>query len=353
LKLSLKRNSNLLTVSFKNAIHDLLQGLSFNLYFRPDRVDVRFTLRCNLRCRHCFNWSCISEELNTDIWKEMIIKLKKWLGPFFLIIGGGEPLIRNDLIELINFSYKLKIATALNTNGTLIDKYMADKLVESSLNMISISIDGFELTHNFLRGEGTYKKAINAINYLKGRIILQIDTVIMDCNLDEILKLVEYAENNKIGILFQGLLCGKSAPVFSNAQIDSLWPKDIKKTSRIFDKLILKKKKSQNIMNSIRSLQLLKSYYIQSNYNVKYNCQAYKNNFTIFPNGNIRVCPQFGSLGDLTLSSPKAIWNSKEVFWKRKQMKNCYYPCAFLSCRFRENIFEKILRSKNIFLMNR
>lgn len=352
---NLKQNLNLLKASYNNAKNHIAQNLSFDLYCRPQKVYIFLTFRCHLRCEHCYLWETSCDELTTDKWKEVIAKLKKWLGSFFLVITGGEPLMRKDLFELINFSYKLGIVTILLTSGDLIDKYLADKIVESGLDTIYISLDGFkEKTHDFLRGEGVHKKVMNAIGYLKNRINLQINTTIMSDNLDEFLDLVDFCENNGLGISLQGLYWRvNNQTTYLNAQDNELWPKDIEKAEWVIDQLILRKKKSQNIRNSVRHLQLVKYSFRHPDYNMNYRCQVYKKNFSIMPDGTVGLCHEFGTIGNLALQLPKQIWNSKEAFLKRKQMKTCHINCSFLNARFHENLLEKNIHFKNIFLTYR
>ncbi len=231
---------------------------------KPQAVDIFPTVRCNLECRQCSCYKRNSIELSYDKWKEIIVRLKGWLGNFSLRIAGGEPLMREDSLEIIRLSHQLGIVTILTTNGTLIDKDTADKILGSCLDYICISLDGFkEETHDFLRGSsGAYRKAIQAIEFLKNRIKLQINTTIMSYNLDEIINLVEFAEMNKLRISFHGLILNYKGQInHSDFQNHDLWPKDIKRIDNIFSELLLRKKRTPNILNSIRHLQLMNFYY--------------------------------------------------------------------------------------------
>ena len=347
---NLKQDSHLLRVSFNETVNHLLRNLSCGLYSRPEKVFIIPTLRCNLRCKHCYRVSYAGGELTTEKWKGIIIKLKQWLGYFLLVFTEGEPLMREDLFEIINFARKQGIFTILSTNGTLIDNYAADRLVESGLDIICISLDGFKETHEFLRGDGVYNKVINAIGYLKNRIKLHITTTIMNYNLDEILDLVKFATINRIGISFQGLLWRfNSQIVYADPQNNEQWPKDIAKVERIISEIILRKKKSKNIRNSVRHLRFIKSSFRHPYYNHNYHCQVDKKNFVVSSNGDVRLCGNFEPIGNLISESPKTIWNSKKAAFIRGQIKRCNLRCAILNCHFYENILEKFIRFKNTF----
>jgi len=346
MSLYLKQRTNFLKTVCNNALNNLLRNLSFGLYCKPERVLIFPTLRCNLRCKHCYLLQHPEEELATDKWIKIIINLQKWLGSFPLAITGGEPLMREDLFKIINFSHKLGLVTILNTNGTLIDKGTAEKLVKSGLDIICISLDGFkEETQDNLRGKGVYKKVMSAIGYIKNQIRLQIRTTILQQNLDEILKLVEFAKENRLTISFSGLFPSR---MDTDVQNNDLWPKDKEKIDWVFDQLILKKKKYHNIRNPVRHLRIIKSYYQQSDEHRYYCCQVYQKNYNIMHNGIVRLCHGFEPIGDIATAAPDAIWNSRAIL--KEGMKRCKFNCSFMNCRFHENLLEKIVLFKDMFL---
>lgn len=132
-------------------------------------IEFKLTNKCNLRCLHCAEASDISEEdiLNTEEIKKILDKIFK-MKIENLVITGGEPLIRKDIKLLLpyirdNFNGNVN----LMTNGILIDGEMA-VILKKCVNAVSISIDGYdEKSIEFIRGNGVYKKIVQAINYLK------------------------------------------------------------------------------------------------------------------------------------------------------------------------------------------
>lgn len=124
------------------------------------------TRTCNLKCKHCYASSDskkYSGELTTDEAKKLIDGLGEFNVPV-LLISGGEPLIRDDLMELIRYSQKFNIRSTISTNGTLIDKDMAKSLKENSLGYVGISIDGIGAKHDMFRGsKGSFDLALNGI----------------------------------------------------------------------------------------------------------------------------------------------------------------------------------------------
>ncbi|MFH1245081.1 MAG: radical SAM protein, partial [Candidatus Omnitrophota bacterium] len=180
----------------------------------PQLVHMKFTNRCNLKCRMCDIWKEEAKaELSTFQWKEIITRVYNWLGPFNLVIAGGEPLLRPDLEELIHFCSQKGIVTSITTNGTLIDEARAKKLVEAKLDTFNISLDSLTPdVHNYLRGTGRYQKTIQGIEEIKKyrgpnpKPYICISSIIMRPNLDEIGKMAEGIRlSGNDAIIFQPL----------------------------------------------------------------------------------------------------------------------------------------------------
>ncbi|MGB8227462.1 MAG: radical SAM protein [Sedimentisphaerales bacterium] len=127
------------------------------------------TNKCSQNCLHCYNKTEFSngKELDTLQAKELLKQLKRIKCPVVLF-SGGEPLERNDLFELLDFSRSIGLRTALSTSGNLIDFKIAKKLVSIGVNYVGISVDGTEETHDKFRGvSGSFMAAVNAVKFCK------------------------------------------------------------------------------------------------------------------------------------------------------------------------------------------
>jgi len=129
----------------------------------PEVVHLEVSDRCNLNCSYCYVEKK-GEELSTEQWKKVIQDLSQ-NGIFQITFGGGEPFIRDDLIELARFANGKGLNVAVTTNGTLLDKF-SDL---SAFRQINISyhrkIDIMEQALSLLR-----KKGVRAgINFLLSR----------------------------------------------------------------------------------------------------------------------------------------------------------------------------------------
>jgi len=128
------------------------------------------TSRCNLKCLHCYSSSesnNFGKELTTNQAKRLLWQLAEVNCPVVLF-SGGEPLLREDLFELLAEAKKLGLRTVISTNGTLIDSAVAGKLANAGVSYVGISIDGNEKFHDkFRAAKGCFKAAIAGIENCK------------------------------------------------------------------------------------------------------------------------------------------------------------------------------------------
>jgi len=134
--------------------------------FTLKKVDVYITENCNLHCRHC----AITDSLRRDsnFTTEQIFRIidrVEEAGAGSLSITGGEPLLREDCLEILAYAAS-RVKTSLATNATLITERVARFLADLGL-MIQISLDGSrESIHDYMRGEGAFSRAMRAVELL-------------------------------------------------------------------------------------------------------------------------------------------------------------------------------------------
>jgi len=134
-------------------------------------VDVSFELthKCNLACGICYiHHDAGAKELSTNEIKAILDRLAKE-GSLFLTFTGGEPFLRDDLLEILDHAANNNFAVTLKTNGTLINESIAKRLKEFRLQEVHISLLGATAeTHEKITGiKGSFEKAVHAIKLLK------------------------------------------------------------------------------------------------------------------------------------------------------------------------------------------
>ena len=139
-----------------------------NYLSAPNAVIWDVTSRCNLQCRHCYVEADAqrTEEPSTEKAIVIIDQLRK-AKVFRLSFSGGEPLLRNDLYELLQYASRF-FPVEVATNGLLLTEEAAHKLKAARVSVVQMSMDGLEKTHDYLRGrKGAFNKLIKATEILK------------------------------------------------------------------------------------------------------------------------------------------------------------------------------------------
>ncbi|MEM8620579.1 MAG: mycofactocin radical SAM maturase [Actinomycetota bacterium] len=135
----------------------------------PICLTWELTYACNLDCVHCLSSSGRRDpdELTTTEAKAVLDELAA-MQVFYINIGGGEPMIRRDFFELIEYSINLGIGVKFSTNGAFIDADKAHRLAALDYLDIQISLDGTDAaTNDDVRGAGSYDTAIAAMGHLR------------------------------------------------------------------------------------------------------------------------------------------------------------------------------------------
>ena len=124
------------------------------------------TKRCNLRCEHCYagaDCEAAVNELSTAEAKALVDDLADFGVPV-LLFSGGEPLVREDLAELVAYADDAGLRPVLSTNGTLLTRERARELKAAGLKYAGVSVDGLPERNDRIRGEeGAFDAAVRGI----------------------------------------------------------------------------------------------------------------------------------------------------------------------------------------------
>ena len=139
------------------------------LQFSADKKPVvvwNCTRRCNLRCVHCYSQSenkAYGGELSTDEGLALLEDLARFGAPVVLF-SGGEPLMRHDLLALVEAAVALGMRAVISTNGTLITESQAARLRGANLSYVGVSLDGLREVNDEFRGmPGAFDRALEGI----------------------------------------------------------------------------------------------------------------------------------------------------------------------------------------------
>lgn len=171
---------------------------------RPHPYSITFILthRCNFQCDYCNVPAEAGTELTTREIKGAIDALTA-AGLARASFSGGEALVRPDAVEIIRHAKSRGLFTSLNTNGWLVERHI-DALAES-LDMLVVSIDGPERTHDLVRRRrGSYDRVVRAIELASSRgIAVATITVLTASNIHVVDDVLGLAERHGFWAYFQ------------------------------------------------------------------------------------------------------------------------------------------------------
>lgn len=168
----------------------------------PVNVTWEITWECNLRCAHCLSAAgeASPEELSTGECQELI---QQWaeLKVFQVNIGGGEPFLRKDFLELLAWLQEKGIVACVSTNGLLMDDELAQRLRAFKQFYLQVSLDGVtEEVNDRIRGRGTYRKILSALDCLsRQNMAYSVNTVLTRLNYPQLDSLRELAGEFRAG----------------------------------------------------------------------------------------------------------------------------------------------------------
>lgn len=171
--------------------------------------NLQITYRCNFTCHICDFWKKehrAEDELTVDQIRKIGKKLNR-LGTLIISLAGGEPLIREDIFDIITALNETNHFPVLITNGWYVDENMAKRILRAGLQEISVSVDyRSPEKHDEQRGkQGSWERAINALQLLNKfrpdkRNRVHMISVLMDDNLDDIEELIKLSR--ELGVTY-------------------------------------------------------------------------------------------------------------------------------------------------------
>ncbi len=137
-------------------------------------VPWRCTYQCDSNCIHCLSAgkTAAKGEISTEDAKKLVDKVAEF-GATFFGITGGQPFLRKDLFEVLEYATKKGLYTSIITDGRLLDEEALKNIVKLQTK-ISVSIDGAKETNDAIRGEGAYEAALSAIKRLSEQKLLNV-----------------------------------------------------------------------------------------------------------------------------------------------------------------------------------
>ncbi len=280
------------------------------------------TLRCNLNCLHCGS-DCKRDATIKDMpardFFRAIDQVKDIVNPnhTMIVLTGGEPLMRKDLEQIGLNLYKRGFPWGIVTNGMLLNKNRLESLLKSGLRVITVSLDGLEESHNWLRGvKSSYENAVHAIQLLTEQSNLEYDVVtcVNQKNFGELNKIKDLliSLGVKAWRIFTVFPIGR-ARAYNKLQLE---PKEFKE---LFD-FIKQTRKENSIKLNYGCEGFLGNYEreVRDNFFI---CRAGINVASILADGSISACPNLRDnfiQGNIYQDNFADVWKNKYKVFRDK-----------------------------------
>lgn len=313
----------------------------------PYMAELDVTYRCNLQCRMCQRWQdARRDELSIEEYRDLAVEFDE-LGVHQISIAGGEPLLREDVFEIIAGFAERGMSVNLCTNGMLVEKYRR-QILESGATCVTVSLDGATADrHDDIRGKAGSWRQIESgiISFLDQRSdrrpILRVRMTVSNANADEIRMFYERWRGVADDVLFQ--------PVHHCT--DSYYT-GLQEAALSLDAAV--------ISDQLQGTPMAQDPYMRGLVTSLNECGAYPSipcyagvlMARIDPWGNLYPClEQHACVGSVRRESFSGLWNSQPLAEERKRLASsrncrCWYNNTALIGHFGAMIKKTIIGQK-------
>lgn len=305
---------------------------NLNKFAHMFHIHWHITNTCNLRCKHCYQYTFsdiydLPFEQLKEIAKNIVSGIKKLNKNLAFTITGGEPILREDLSELIDFlkSFNIVKKVGVITNGMKLNEKIIDKL-----DYIYVSLDGADKeTNDYLRGAGTFNHVIQYLKHIKQKNKFVLMFTMMKKNIHSALNMLELAASLSLG----GVIYEKFMPlgrgekirneVLSGEEIKSFYQSMFNIFSIKFTDDLAKYKALYVDLRNKKELKVAE-------------CIVGRCGACILPEGTILPCRRFYyGLGNLLKNDFIEIWKNSLILKavrSRKKLKGKCRDCRIENC---------------------
>lgn len=328
--------------------------------FRPDKIKIipitnpsvppllfvqlDLSWQCNLRCRHCYlrDTKLIDKELSYNEWRYLIDQIYEMGVPKIAFLGG-EPLLAPNLFEIASYAYKLGLKLYTTTNGVLVDPETARRFLQIGFSEIDVSLDGAQtVSHEFLRGQGTFSKTIQGIkNLVDAGLQVKTATVVSKNNSEEIQSLLKLGRELGVRQMYFNALLPRGADknlweqyevfaddwtkikkVIIDWNNEHAYPKAFAESGFLFQDFL-----SQNVLEIRDSC-------------IYAGCKAGKRELIVTPDGFVAACPLLSTERafqkmSVRQFSLREIWERDEWILKLRQVNETTLQGKCQTCSYR------------------
>ena len=314
-------------------------------------VSWNITRLCNLKCTHCYlpaGFVDINEfpsgyyrdsELSQSQCFRVIDEIAEINPNILLILTGGEPLLRPDILKISDYAARTGFLVVMGTNGVLLNDETVQRMSDHGVAGAGVSLDAVDpVNHDKFRGmEGAWEGTVNGVEALKrANLDFLVQTSVTRWNYDEVPQIVDFAYElgAKVFNLYFLVRTGRGKTV-----MDITPPQYERMLSTLFElqakyrgKMLVAAKCAPHYKRVIYEQQS-DSPFLQAYPSGTCPCGIYYCRIT--PEGDLTPCPYMPvSVGNLKTESFAALWNQSKVFHELRDRKLLEGKCG--ACEFRD-----------------
>jgi len=255
----------------------------------PLRCQSELTYRCNLNCIHCYcnGLEDKKKELNTAQWKRILNEIRQ-AGCLYLLFTGGEPLIREDFLELYSYSKKKGFIITIFTNSQAVDKEILSYLIKSPPFSIEITLNGItqETYESITQVKGSFSKAMENIKKIKeNKLPLILKSNCLKQNMGEVTKIKAFADH----------FLGKAGGKYHFKYDPMIYPRLNRDRTPInfrlsFEEMLEVRRKDVDIWRQYQKSMCADFPDLGRDKSFLYRCGAWMKQFFISPYGQLKFC---------------------------------------------------------------
>ncbi len=314
-------------------------------------VSWNITRLCNLKCTHCYLPAGFVDtnefpegyyrdsELTQSQCFRVIDEIAEINSNVLLILTGGEPLLRPDILKISDYAARTGFLVVMGTNGVLLNDETVQRMSDHGVAGAGISLDAVDpVNHDKFRGmEGAWEGTMNGIEALKrANLDFLVQTSVTRWNYDEIPQIVDFAYElgAKVFNLYFLVRTGRGKTVMdiTPAQYETMLSTLFELQAKYRGKMLVAAKCAPHYKRVIYEQQS-DSPFLQAYPSGTCPCGIYYCRIT--PEGDLTPCPYMPvSVGNLKTDSFATLWNRSKVFQELRDRKLLEGKCG--ACEFRD-----------------
>ena len=303
---------------------------------QPKTCSINVTGRCNSKCVYCKSWRASRSQEKTLGELNALLEQLKLLGVQDILLSGGEPFLRRDILDIVVSSVRLGFMTRIVTNGSCCSHDDLYALAELGIARVGVSLDAIDpRRYQAIRGIGIERtletlQTLRRVHDEHPSLQVVLYSTIHSLSIPDILPLAEFAKENGFWSYFQPV---QKVPEVEGQVYDKIWPDDheAQALEEVMRVLVEMKRRSYPIINTEGYLGSIPPYFRQHTF-FPAECFAAYDRINIDSDMGVRPCWMMPPVAYADMKNIREIWFSKAMRDTRKLIRHQQCPGCLFNC---------------------